>query len=428
MLTRLEISGFKSFTDFEVDFAPLTVIAGANASGKSNLIEALRLVQGLAMRGSFGMNLSGRGNINDIFTKFDAETNADIISVAVEIKLPWNYLNISPDFLLDYNRFRYEVEISHHTHDEEGAWFEITKERLRPITKEKMSAYIDHGFDEKSTTGPLYHFGAVRGNLTSTSLSEASFSSDPHVYACQRALKSIILTDLISPTNFSDHNQLNHTSRTNDPEGILASLTRFKKSSSDHLHYLSQRLRRIVSDLVSVDVYNDEFNRSTVTATDTGGRRFLANDLSEGTLRVIALASYLLKRKLDQVLLIEEPENGIDPRVISEMVALLNDLSVSHNEEKGEQWQVICTTHSPILLKEILNLKNQGKVAVLLASKVGYLKSIEEKRFKLKVTRMNAIIRKENINENSTPLELYTLREAMEYLSISTEEKTTEDA
>ena len=48
MITRIEISGFKSFWDFSLDFAPFTVVAGANASGKSNLFDAMRLLSNLA--------------------------------------------------------------------------------------------------------------------------------------------------------------------------------------------------------------------------------------------------------------------------------------------------------------------------------------------------------------------------------------------
>jgi len=48
MITRVEISGFKSFTGFAVDLAPLSVIAGANASGKSNFLDALQIIKGLA--------------------------------------------------------------------------------------------------------------------------------------------------------------------------------------------------------------------------------------------------------------------------------------------------------------------------------------------------------------------------------------------
>ena len=48
MLTRIEIDGFKSFENFGMDVGPLTVILGPNASGKSNLFDAIRLLSRLA--------------------------------------------------------------------------------------------------------------------------------------------------------------------------------------------------------------------------------------------------------------------------------------------------------------------------------------------------------------------------------------------
>lgn len=41
MITYIKIKKFKSFHNFEMEFRPFTVIAGANASGKSNLFDAL---------------------------------------------------------------------------------------------------------------------------------------------------------------------------------------------------------------------------------------------------------------------------------------------------------------------------------------------------------------------------------------------------
>ncbi|WP_288331478.1 AAA family ATPase, partial [uncultured Alistipes sp.] len=48
MITKIEIDGFKSFRKFSMTFSPFTVIAGINASGKSNLFDALELLSRLA--------------------------------------------------------------------------------------------------------------------------------------------------------------------------------------------------------------------------------------------------------------------------------------------------------------------------------------------------------------------------------------------
>lgn len=48
MLTRIEIDGFKTFEGFSLDLEPIQVILGQNASGKSNLFDAIRLLSNLA--------------------------------------------------------------------------------------------------------------------------------------------------------------------------------------------------------------------------------------------------------------------------------------------------------------------------------------------------------------------------------------------
>ncbi len=43
-LLQLHVSGYRSVRDLEIALQPVTVITGANGTGKSNLYQALRLV------------------------------------------------------------------------------------------------------------------------------------------------------------------------------------------------------------------------------------------------------------------------------------------------------------------------------------------------------------------------------------------------
>ena len=54
MLTAITLEDFKSYRQATLPLSALTVLIGANASGKSNVIEALRLLSWLAQ----GQNLS----------------------------------------------------------------------------------------------------------------------------------------------------------------------------------------------------------------------------------------------------------------------------------------------------------------------------------------------------------------------------------
>ncbi|MBD3265140.1 AAA family ATPase, partial [bacterium] len=48
MIRSISIRNFKSYKEAELKFSPLTMLIGANASGKSNAIEAIRLLSWLA--------------------------------------------------------------------------------------------------------------------------------------------------------------------------------------------------------------------------------------------------------------------------------------------------------------------------------------------------------------------------------------------
>ena len=45
MITRIKIGGYRLLNDYEAELKPLTVVIGANASGKSSLIDCMRLVR-----------------------------------------------------------------------------------------------------------------------------------------------------------------------------------------------------------------------------------------------------------------------------------------------------------------------------------------------------------------------------------------------
>ena len=71
MLTQLRLHNFKNFEDATLTLGPLTVIAGANAAGKSNLRDAFRFLHGIGRgysvaeiigeKWSVGGSWSGRG-------------------------------------------------------------------------------------------------------------------------------------------------------------------------------------------------------------------------------------------------------------------------------------------------------------------------------------------------------------------------------
>jgi predicted ATPase len=48
MLTKLKLTNFKNFKQAEIAFGPVSILVGANATGKSNIRDALRFLHGIA--------------------------------------------------------------------------------------------------------------------------------------------------------------------------------------------------------------------------------------------------------------------------------------------------------------------------------------------------------------------------------------------
>jgi predicted ATPase len=83
MITRIEIDGFKSFVDFQLDVPPFLVIVGSNNGGKSNLLEAIEFVRVAVLPGSRPLFDQRRGNATELFHRDGDGLRTDRFDIAV---------------------------------------------------------------------------------------------------------------------------------------------------------------------------------------------------------------------------------------------------------------------------------------------------------------------------------------------------------
>ncbi len=115
---------------------------------------------------------------------------------------------------------------------------------------------------------------------------------------------------------------------------------------------ISNELKEVVplfKEIIIDTANNDHKNSGTVPEVkvgirDTAGREVWLDDLSDGALYFLALLCIIHQPNPPKVLLLEEPETGIHPRRIKEVIDLIKKLS----DEKDIQ--VIMTTHSPMVV------------------------------------------------------------------------------
>jgi len=109
MLTRVEIDGFKTFQKFGLDLRPLSAIVGPNASGKSNLFDALRFLSLLAQQDIRTAMQDLRGLPEELFRRTAQETSTRV-HFAIEVLLNREGVDaFGTPYVIYAQRLRYEL-------------------------------------------------------------------------------------------------------------------------------------------------------------------------------------------------------------------------------------------------------------------------------------------------------------------------------
>jgi predicted ATPase len=422
MITYIKINGFKSFQDFEMEFTPFTVIAGTNASGKSNLFDALRLLSSLAEADKLqtAFRKEQRGEIYELFTQYDENTYADEMEFCVEmlvnktIKDAWG-----GEAILKYTRLRYELKIKRFktengmeslavTHEklvnlkhQEDRWIKIIPQNIeswRPKVTGGRSPYISKS-DINNKPAIIVSQDSEKGNkrmyplenATRTVLSSFDTIDFRHILAAKEEMKSwrflqLNTEDLRQPTSKRTGED------TISPSGknLAASLYRISKEDNYSLVEISRKLNSFLPNFTDVSIVDDTENKQyIIMLRGTDGKEYTSRVLSEGTLRLLTLLVLEQDIKHTGLLCFEEPENGIHPFRIKTMVELLKDLTTDFSDTEMPLRQVIVNTHSPKLIDEVYNkFKHDRNASIQFTRMTNRTIKTNNKKFNLQISRI----------------------------------------
>jgi len=433
MITYLKINGFKSFHNFEMEFTPFTVIAGANASGKSNLFDALTLLSRLAETDNLKKAFSEqRGEFIELFTQYGDENNAIEMQFVIDMLVNKNIKDAwGNETKLKYTRLRYELSIKRITNSsgiqdlivskenlfklnhQEDIWVSaiIPKKSLeywRPKvgTGKRGIPYIETVYEndlaiiqvpQDGTTGNKRRFPL--SNATRTVLSSFDTIDFPHVLAAKEEMKSWKFLQL-NPDDLRQATNKNNGEDTISISGknLAAALFRIKQTDKYSLKEISRKLNSFLPNFIDVDVIDDNENKQyLIKLKDVEKKEFSSRVLSEGTLRILALCILEFDDKHTGLLCFEEPENGIHPFRIKAMTELLKDLSVDFDEVDIPLRQVIVNTHSPALVGNMLKWRDDKNVSIWYAQMRTTISSVNDLRLKLNSTKVNRVIKEDTL-------------------------------
>lgn len=391
MLTRLQIDGFKNLRSIDLRFGPLTCVAGRNGAGKSNLFDAIGFLSDLAsmplvmaasrVRGTGG-RLSG---IEAIFGQYgDGERRIRLVADMIVPR------QVSDDFdrtaVATATCLRYSVCLALRSDDSNGDVADSLRLESECLTALSLEAATDslkfkpgkawrsrYLRGPGSRTSPFIstHAGAIKlwgdkggrgrpfavpaGKSPQTVLAGVNASTHRTALAVRRELQSWRLLQLEpsalrQPDDYRDDKHMSQTG---------AHLPNALWRIGGHAD-LANVLSELVPGVQSVDVKSDDARQlRTLCVTMRDHRPYEASSLSDGTLRFIALALLGLDPQAGGLVCLEEPENGIHPQRITELMQLVTRLSEAIDEDDGDAnpsaapRQVIINTHSPLVVEAL---------------------------------------------------------------------------
>ena len=455
MITKIEINGFKSFSNFEMEFSPLTVIAGTNASGKSNLFDALNLLSNLSkndLRTAFA-NKQLRGEVSELFTKYTDDISASKMQFAVEMLVPRevkdNWGGVTE---VKTPRLRYELVIAKRQNEQGFEELSVVHEQLLRIATDKDSwakkymkkrtniwrssvsggsgkPYIYTEIDRGYPTITIRQDGGhgrgrsvIASAVTQTVLGSINSVDFPHIFAAQQEIASwnfmqlnpVVLRE---PTRYD----ANYTGDTigHSGENLAAALYRLYNEDAYILEQIVMKLSSFLPGYTELEVKDDKANKQFVlNLKNSEGKSFSSRVLSEGTLRLLVLCVLLYDEKFQGLLCFEEPENGIHPYRIKAMVELLRLLSTDFEDDDDLLRQVIVNTHSPVLLrclKEEYNDTDNG-VSIWFSKLISSPIEIEGKRQSIRITRFSPLTKSFQLTFSEAENKM-TIADAIAYLN-----------
>ena len=382
MIRRVFIKGYKSLRDVDLILSPLTVIIGPNASGKSNLLDALgllsRIVTSRTIRDAFdehrGLPLESffvpPGGLEELLHQetlqftlgVDVELSPDVVDHTEKLIHDMRAGLPGQDSIDRSNRtkrvgeqyLRYEITTEFYT---PTGQLRVADERLIALRKDgkpkgsrKPFLELDKANDRlvlrmEGQAHPSYHDVGLDHALVSTSLYAPHY---PHITAFREELsrwrfyyfdpgamrQESALKAIDSLGHYGqDMSGFYHTLKIQDPQQFAG---------------ISDSLPIAIPSAESIETVLTEDGFVRLVYKD-GRTRHSSRVISDGTLRVLGLFAIMSRFNKASTIGFEEPENGVHPRRLGIIARLL-----ANSTQNDSHTQVLVTTHSP-RLPEFLN-------------------------------------------------------------------------
>ena len=355
MITEFSIEGFKSFGSPAevVQLGSLNVVVGANASGKSNFIDALRFLQNAVIHDvSYAVSeLGGTSEVGNKRLRQRREPKSVRFTLRLDDEFTFTQPQDSKEEEATYIVQSFEYSLS----------LDLRSDVNPRIEAESLTAEtVRHG--QKRTVGlrrdgkEIVVFDPTTGDKEERKITvpEQEQNRLALVGVGFFCLPAVILRDVIRSWSF--HNISPGIARRpyrEEPDAKLGTAgenlaTIIHRMTDEDRASIAQGLSSVVPGLKRVKTTRLPIEEKLVFQIVEDKLRAAINpvSVSDGTVRLLALlVATTWSVRESSLLTIEEPENGVHPHLAEYLVEVLKSGS--------ERSQLIVTTHDPDLLDHV---------------------------------------------------------------------------
>lgn len=339
LIEKIKLRNILSFGDKgeEIELQPLNIIIGQNASGKSNLVDVIKLLHTLPEDKGLANFISKNGGINEWIWK---GKKTDSFS-EIELIINQPYVKKSPSlrYLIKFAETNWKLSVIEEKFEEAEKrfdnsvhinWFFKSREGHYEAAPLKSLYHLQAGISSsESVLSKIRDFANYYEiSIFGTILNEIKVYSDliTNRSADLRVPKSPdLLDEFLDEDGMNLFHILNKLKKEDDVfTNIIESLRKFYPVAEDY---------EIVNSGDYLQLYLREENLKTSIS---------AKRLSDGTLRYLCLLAVLCHPEPPPLICIEEPETGLHPDILPTIAELMIEAS--------KRTQLIVTTHSDILV------------------------------------------------------------------------------
>ena len=300
MLKRIHLKGWKSIRDQSINLNPLTVVIGANGSGKSNLLSLIRMLGEIFssepnMRSYVAIN----GTASSLLHYGPRETKSIDVELAFETS---------------------SGELTYATR-----WVPTLNEEL--IFEDERIEYVQRGVCEPQIV-------TLGSGHSETNLIERATSGDSVARNCLRLLNSCRVyhfhnTSSRSEMRFPSYVEANRF-LFSDPNNLASMLYLYRHKYPTAYRQIATLMQRVMPGFEQFILEPSRLNDTEIALKWKQKNReyeFGPHQFPDGALRFIALSTLLLQPAEDLPMLIglDEPELGLHPRALE----LFSDLAIA---------------------------------------------------------------------------------------------------